>query len=83
MPVHAPAMSTIVPLDRLLGPVADSEQGPDRVPVQPGGEDRGTELLLLAGLLQESGPGVEMLEHDQDVLAEAQRVLHEVGTVSQ
>ena len=26
MPVNAPAMSTVVPLDRLLGPVADSEQ---------------------------------------------------------
>ena len=63
-------------------PIPGAGQRPDRVPAEPGRGEDARRFLLLQRLLQESGPGVQVFEHGQDVLADAQRVLQEVGAVA-
>ena len=65
-----------------IQPVADACERTDGIPVKAGSLRAIAPFLFLHRLLQYARTGVEVFEHDQDVLAQAQRVLEEIRAVA-
>ena len=68
--------------DDAIEPVTEPRQRADRVPAQAISDLRIAPFLFLPCLLQETRSLVQVVDHDQDVLAYAERVLDEIGAIA-